>query len=106
MRPILRDGDIVPIFPINPISLSPGDLVVYRNFDKQHLHRVWWRTRGALWVKDDTASVSLQKISHADVVGSCREGGVLGRGWIGLAYSLFCSAVFFLVRKTRIRRAK
>ncbi len=98
MRPLLRDGDIVPVRGVLPAGVGAGDIVLYRRSGKAHLHRVWWRSGGNLWIKDDAAIVGLHRIKAAEVLGVLDGPGSFRKGWAGLAFSLAANGMFFLGR--------
>ncbi len=101
MRPLLRNGDILPVSPIASGLVRPGDVVLYKIGEKNLLHRVWWRRGRTLWLKDDTGTVSLHKIPASRVLGILQARRPLSRGWLGLIYGLTNTAVFILGRKIK-----
>ena len=89
------------VSPIPSGSVRPGDIVLYRIGEKNLLHRVWWRRGRALWIKDDTGTVSLHKIPESRVLGILEARRPLSRGWLGLIYGLTNTALFVLGRKIK-----
>ncbi|MFA6317940.1 MAG: hypothetical protein WC943_11015 [Elusimicrobiota bacterium] len=106
MRPLLKNGEVLAIRETAAEALRPGDLALYETGDKRMLHRVWWKGRGKVWLKDDTGTVSLHKVPDRKVLGVPVGGGPLCRGWTGLAYGLASTAVFIVGRglKRLLRR--
>ena len=101
MRPLIRDGEILPIRPAGGVEAGLGDVILYRNDEKTHVHRVWWRAGESLWVKDDTGTVALHKVPQSAVLGILDERRPLSRGWLGLSYSMGTTFVFMLARFIR-----
>ncbi len=56
MEPLLSEGDVVLVQPIPFSSVSVGDIVAYRTFGGDVLHRVVSRTEKCLYTKGDNAS--------------------------------------------------
>ncbi len=98
MRPLLQEGEIATVGRARPEEVSIGDVVFYRTGGQAHLHRVWWRDKTHLWIKDDAAVIGLHRIGAEEALGRLEGRGILSGGWIGWLYSLATTAVFFLGR--------
>ena len=101
MRPLIKDGELLPIREAPASGVRPGDVVLYSVGGKPLLHRVWWKSPGKVWLKDDTGTVSLHKVPERKVLGLLDAGRPLTRGWLGLLFSLANTAAFSTARKVK-----
>ena len=101
MRPLLRNGEVLPILAADGGKVGPGDVVLYRIGEKRLLHRVWRGDSKSLWMKDDTGSVDLHRIPRRRVLGLLDARYPLSRGPAGLAWSCLCTAVFTACRAVK-----
>ena len=98
MRPLLQNGEILPVRAIEAGAASIGDVVLYRIGAKKMLHRIWWMDRRGVWIKDDTGTVDIHRIPRRFVLGILEARRPLSRGVLGLLYALLNTAFFIAAR--------
>lgn len=98
MRPLLREGDLLPIREARGEDVRSGDLALYRIEGRTLLHRVWLSGPRNLWLKDDAGTVELHRIPRRLVLGVPAFPRLFTQGRPGLVYSWLCTAAFMARR--------
>ncbi|MBI5243708.1 MAG: S24/S26 family peptidase [Elusimicrobia bacterium] len=101
MRPLLRDGELLPIREARGENVRRGDMALYRIEGKRLLHRVWRSDAESLWLKDDAGTVELHRIPRRLVLGVPAFPRLFTQGRPGLVYSWLCAAAFRACRLLR-----
>jgi hypothetical protein len=101
MRPLLVEGDVVGIEPVEASRLRMGDVVAYRVDGRLLMHRFGFSTAKGLWMFDDAATVGWHRVPAEALVGRLQSSRPLTRGRTGLLYGLGISFFYGMLGLAR-----
>lgn len=70
MNPAIKDGDLVKILPVhNALRIRPGNIILFRKYDRLLLHRVIKIKGPAIFTAGDASLEGLEKAAAGDIIG-------------------------------------